>query len=96
MAEHAPAGNNSHGMYEHRRTYQGFLKASIALVLISFYVLVALVSFRFADTLNVLIGFVGLALGILAVMIDARAGSRWYLSLGLLAVFALITAINVA
>jgi hypothetical protein len=64
--------------------------------LVSFYVLVALVSFRFAHTLNVFAGFAGLILGFIAITIEARMGSRWFLSLGVLVLFGLITAVNVS
>ncbi len=53
-------------------------------------------SFRFAHTLNVFTGFAGLIVGIIAVLIDARTGGKWYLSVGLLVVFGLITAVNVS
>ena len=96
MAEHPSSDTHAHGMEEHRSTYQGFVKGAIVLSLVSALVLVALVSFRFAHTLNVFTGFAGLILGCIAVAIDARTGSRWFLSLGVLVVFGLITAINVS
>jgi hypothetical protein len=43
-----------------------------------------------------LLGFGGLILGILAVLIDARAGGRWLLSGGLLVIFGLVTAVAVS
>lgn len=96
MADHSPADNHDHHLRDHRETYEGFVKGAIVLTLVSFLILVALVSFRFAETLNVFIGFAGLIAGFIAVAIDARTGSRFLLSLGVLAVFALITAINVS
>jgi len=54
------------------------------------------VDFRFAHTLNVFSGFAGLILGIMAVLIDVRTGGRWFLSLGVLVVFGLISAVNVS
>ncbi len=96
MADHSPADNHDHHLSDHRETYEGFVKGSIVLTLVSFLILVALVSFRFAETLNVFIGFAGLIIGFIAVAIDARMGSRWFLSLGVLVVFGLITAINVS
>ncbi len=83
-------------MEAHRGAYQGFIKGAIALSLISAFVLVALVAFRFGQTLNVMTGFLGLVAGIAAVVIDFRVGSRWFLSAGLLVLFALITAIIVS
>lgn len=96
MADHGTAGGHSAGMSDHTATYEGFLKGSVALVIICGYILVALVAFRFAHTLNVFTGFAGLIAGLVAVAIDVRAGSRWALSVGLLIIFGLITAINVA
>lgn len=96
MAEHTAPGTQDHGMEEHRSTYEGFVKGAIVLSLVSAFVLVALVAFRFAHTLNVFTGFAGLILGFIAIAIDARAGSRWFLSLGVLVLFALITAVNVS
>jgi hypothetical protein len=96
MAEHSPANNHAQGMDEHRSTYEGFVKGAIVLSLVSFLILVALVSFRFGQTLNVFVGFAGLIIGFIAVAIDARIGSRFFLSLGVLVVFGLITAINVS
>ena len=96
MADHSPADNHDHHLSDHRETYEGFVKGAIVLSLVSFLILVALVSFRFAETFNVFIGFAGLIIGFIAVAIDARMGSRWFLSLGVLVVFGLITAINVS
>ena len=96
MAEHGSSGSHTHGMEEHRSTYEGFIKGSVALTLICLFILVALVAFRFVGTGNVLLGFAGLILGLLAVLIDARAGNKWYLSGGLLVIFGLITAVAVS
>lgn len=83
-------------MDAHRRTYGAFLRGSVALGIICGFVLVALCSFAFGKSLNVFIGFAGLIVGCIAVMIDARSGSqRWMLSAGVLVLFALITAVNV-
>ena len=95
MAEHS-SDNHSQDMEAHRRTYEGFIKGSVALSIHCGFVLVALCSFAFAHTLNVFTGFAGLIVGIVAVLIDARTGGNWYLSAGLLVVFGLITAVNVS
>jgi hypothetical protein len=95
MAEHS-SGNHSQDMDAHRSTYSAFITGAIALSLICAFVLVALVDFRFAHTLNVFSGFAGLILGIVAVLIDVRTGGRWFLSLGVLVVFGLISAVNVS
>lgn len=95
MAEHS-SDNRAHGMEEHISTYEGFIKGSVALSLICGFVLVALCSFAFAHTLNVFTGFAGLIVGIIVVLIDARTGGKWLLSLGALVLFGLITAVNVS
>ena len=96
MADHTVPDSNSGDLDAHRNTYEGFLKGSVALSLICGFILVALVAFRFIASGNVLIGFAGLILGVLAVLIDARAGSKWFLSGGLLVAFGLITAFAVS
>ncbi len=93
MAQHGSSGAHSQDFSEHKATYQGFLKGSIILGIYCFYVLVALVAFAFIQNSNLLIGFGGLILGALALLIDARIGNNWYLSVGLLVIFALITAV---
>ena len=95
MAEHS-SDNHAHGMEEHTSTYEGFVKGSVALSLIFGFVLVALCSFAFAHTLNVFNGFSGLIFGVIAVLIDARTGGKWLLSVGALVLFGLITAVNVS
>ncbi len=96
MADHGSSGSHMHGYEAHKSTYEGFLKGSIVLSLLCFYILVALVAFRFVGNWNVLLGFAGLILGSLALLIDARTGKSWYLSGGLLVIFGLITAVAVS
>ena len=95
MAEHS-TDNHSQDMEAHRSTYEGFIKGSIALSIHCGFVLVALCSFAFAHTLNVFTGFAGLIIGTIAILIDARTGGKWYLSIGALVLFGLITAVNVS
>ena len=95
MAEHS-SGNHSNDMEEHRSTYNAFIMGSVALSIVCGYVLVALVSFRFAQSFNVFMGFGGLILGIVAVLLDVRRGSNWYLSVGLLVLFGLVIAASVS
>jgi hypothetical protein len=96
MAGHG--AQDSHGdLAAHRTTYEGFVKGAIVLCLVTAFVMVALVSFKFAGFLNVFIGFAGLILGILAVLVEARTGStRWLFPLAVLVIFGLITAINIS
>ena len=96
MAEHS-SDNHARGMEEHLRTYEAFIRGSVALSIICGFVLVALVSFSKAPhPLNTFAGFGGLILGIIAVLIDARTGGKWLLSVGALVLFGLITAFNVS
>ena len=99
MADHSThsSGGHSGGIQDHNQTYEGFLTGSVALALICGFTLVALSSFAFGQTLNVFTGFFGLIVGVIAVLIDARAGGKkWYLSGALLVIFGLITAVNVS
>ena len=98
MADHsAPASHSlDHGIDEHRRTYEAFIKGAVALSISCFYVLVALVEVRFTPSFNVLLAVVGLVVGFIAVAIDARAGGRWLLSGGLLVLFGLVTAVTIS
>lgn len=93
MAGHGSSNSGpSNWADEHKNTYEGFIKGSVALVLLSFYTLVALVCFRFSPTLNVFFGFAGLIVGVIAVAIDSRTGGKYYLSGGLLVLFGLLVA----
>jgi hypothetical protein len=94
MADHSPS-HTPRGFQDHKETYEGFLTGSVALSIICGFILVSLVAFRFMDYLNVLTGFGGLILGLLATLIDVRSGGKWYLSGGLLVLFGLFVAINV-
>ena len=94
MADHSPS-HTPRGFQDHKETYEGFLTGSVALSIICGFILVSLVAFRFMDYLNVLTGFGGLILGLLATLIDVRSGGKWYLSGGFLVLFGLFVAINV-
>lgn len=97
MAEHGSSGTHSHDFEEHARTYDGFIKGSIALTILCFYVLVALVAFAFVSTgTNLLVGFGGLVIGTLALIIDLRVGGSWKLSVGWLVIYGLLTAVLLA
>ena len=93
MASHGPS-HEPRGFQDYKETYEGFLKGSVALGLICGFVLVALVAFRFMDTLNVFTGFAGLIVGILATLIDLRTGAKWTFSTVLLVLYGLFVAIN--
>ncbi len=85
-----------HDYEPHAKTWHGFVRGSIALILASVYVLVGLVSIGFGSTWPLVLGFLGIILGHIAIAIELRTGSQsWGLSLGFLAVFALITLINI-
>jgi sorbitol-specific phosphotransferase system component IIBC len=83
------------GATDHAATYEGFIKYSVALAIACFVVLTALCIFAFAPSgaLSLFMGFGGLIVGLLAVIIDIRIGSgKWLLSGAVAAVFALLAA----
>lgn len=80
----------------HEETYKNFITGSIALCLYCAFILVALCSFAFGKTLPNLLGWTTLILGLLAVVIDVRAGAKWYLSGGLLVALGLLVGITVS
>ena len=96
MAEHGSTGTHAHGFEEHAKTYEGFIKGSIALTILCLYVLVALVAFAFIASGNVVIGFAGLIIGIIALILDVRSGANWKLSIAWLVVFGAITAVSLS
>jgi hypothetical protein len=94
MADHTPS-HTPRGFQDHKDTYEGFLTGSVAISIICGFVLVALCAFRFMDSWNVFVGFAGIILGILATVIDWRAGGgSWYVSGALLVLYGLFVAIN--
>src|SRR5262245_22776305 len=95
MADH-PAHGGSIDTDSHAGTYSTFLRFTAAAVIHVFFILTALVSFAFGHSAAVFLGFTGLIVGTLAILIDIRSGSRFFLSLALLVLFALITAMNVS
>jgi hypothetical protein len=85
-----------HGdMESHVRTYEGFIKGSVITALLCFYALVGLVNIGFGKSWPVFWCFAGLIVGTLVVLIDLKAGAKWYISTGLLVLYALFTAYNV-
>ena len=97
MADHsAHSGSHSGNFEAHRATYSGFITGSLALTILCFYTLVALVAFRFAGSFGVFLGFAGLIVGVIAVLVDVKTGGkRWFLSGGALVLFGLLTAMSV-
>jgi CDP-diglyceride synthetase len=95
MADHS-SGNASNDMESHKTTYEGFLTGAVGLSIICLFVVIALVDFRFAASHNVLLGFGGIIVGTIAVLIDARTGARWFLSAALLVLFGLLSAFSVS
>jgi hypothetical protein len=98
---HEPASHStatpSFDMADHRSTYEGFLRGSTALALACAYILVALCMFAFGSGAAVFWGFAGLILGLAVITIDTVSGSRtWMLSIGLLVLFGLFTAMRVS
>ena len=96
MADHGTHTSNAMDYDEAHRTYSGFLKGSVVLTIFCLYVLVALSAFAFIDKGNVLIGFAGLIIGAIALIIDLRASNNWYISVAWLVIFGLFTAVMVS
>lgn len=97
MAKHEASSQSSPhmDMEAHRKTYQFFIKASIAGTIGCLYVLVALAAVAFASW-GTLICWLALIIGTVLLVIDSMSGSsRWGLSMGGLAFFTLITLLNV-
>ena len=96
MAEHGTHTSNAMDYEAAHATYHGFLKGAVVLTIFCLYVLVALCAFAFIDRGNVLIGFAGLIIGTIALIVDLRAGNSWYISVGWLVIFGLLTAFMVS
>jgi hypothetical protein len=85
-----------HDLEPHAETWHGFIRGSVATILATVFVLMGLVSIGFGSTWPLFLGFLGMIVGFVAIAIDLRTGAKsWGLSLGVLAVFALITVINI-
>lgn len=83
----------SHGLEEHTSTWEGFVKGCVALSLMCAYIVVALCLFGFGSSYTFLVGFGGMTLGLIAIIIDARANpSKWYLSGALLIAYGVLVA----
>jgi hypothetical protein len=97
MADHGHSSQPAlTGMDAHKATYDGFLAGSVALALICFYILVALVVFRFMDNpMNLVVGFGGIIVGTIATLIGLKAGRNWLIPGVLLVLYAVFAAANV-
>lgn len=97
MADHSAHGSSSgSNIGAHQATYDAFIKGSIALSILVFYTLVSLVAFRFAAGWGVFLGFAGLIVGVVTVLVDLKTGGeKWFLSGGALVLFGLLTAMSV-
>ena len=90
---HHNATEHTKFMDSHRQTYASFVKTTVASVLGCLYILVALAAVAFSPW-GTLICWATLIVGFVTILIDAKAGERWVLSGGGLAVMALITVVN--
>jgi hypothetical protein len=93
MADHTPS-HTPRGFQDHKETYDGFMKGSVAITILCLFIMVALCAFRFMDNWNVFVGFAGIIAGIIAVLIDLKTGAKWYLSGGLLVLYGLFVTAN--
>jgi hypothetical protein len=101
MADHGHSSSSSStpvvmGIEAHRATYEGFLSWSAMIALISLYVCVALVDFRFVDApLSLFAGFGGIILGVVTTHISLRMRGNWLLPIGFLVLYGLFIGANV-
>jgi Bacterial aa3 type cytochrome c oxidase subunit IV len=102
MASHSstpsnvPAPGSPEDVALHRSTYDGFIAFSVAGGLICLYIVVALVVFRFvANPFNLVLGFGGIIVGIIASLIALRMGSKWIVPGVILVLYGLLAAANV-
>ena len=96
MAEHGTHTSSAMDYEAAHATYSGFIKGSVAVTIFCLYVVVALSAFAFIERGNVLIGFAGLIIGAIALIVDLRASNNWYISVGWLVIFGLLTAVMVS
>jgi len=95
-AKTAKAEVAAHGIEEHQAAWEGFVKGCVAVSLMSAFVVVALCDFAFGTSLTFLVGFGGMTVGLIAIIIDARADpSKWYLSTALLIAYGLLVAVRI-
>jgi hypothetical protein len=86
-----------HDMAEHYRTYTAFRASVVAHILGAAFVLMALVTFAFGNTLATVLGWATIVIGGAAILIDLWVGNKnWMFSLIALAGFGLITAAGVS
>ena len=86
----------AHGIEEHEATWKGFVKGCVALSLMCGFVVVALCEFGFGTSMTFPIGFGGMIVGLIAIVIDARANpAKWYLSTALLIAYGLLVAVTI-
>jgi hypothetical protein len=96
QGNHMTMADDQHDFQPHAETWHSFIRGSIATILAAIFILVGLVSIGFGSTLPLFLGFLGIIAGVVAIAIDLRTGSpSWGTSLGVLAVFVLITLINI-
>ena len=101
MADHGHSSSSSSapvvmGIEAHRATYEGFLSWSALIALISLYICVALVDFRFVDApLSLFAGFGGIIVGVIVSLIAMRMDGKWLLPIGVLVLYGLFIGANV-
>ena len=97
MADHAQNPHHAAtGMDAHKAAYKGFLDFSVAGSIICIYICVALVAIRFiSNPLNVVVGFGGIIIGVIASLIALRMGGKWMVAVVPLVLMGLFVAANV-
>ena len=97
MADHVQNPHHAaNGRDAHKAAYKGFLDFSVAGSIICLYVCVALVAFRFiSNPLNLVVGFGGIIIGVIASLIALRMGGKWMVAVVPLVLMGLFVAANV-
>jgi len=85
-------------MQAHMKTYEAVLRGTVATILGCVIILTALALFAFGSGASAtVIGFLGLIIGAIALILDLRMGNaNWPLSIGFAVLFALVVIMKVA
>ncbi len=83
-------------LHEKQESYALFLAVVRGALIHIAFVLIALVTFAFAHGFPVALGFLTLIIGTVVVLVDLMRRSHYILSLTVLAIVILVTAVNVA
>ena len=102
MASHSSSSSNPaapgtpEDLATHRAAYDGFVAFSMGGSIICLYIVVALVVFRFvSNPFNLVLGFGGILVGVIASVLALRMGGKWLMPIILLVLYGVLAAANV-